>query len=87
MHPKLNDDLLKRRAVVYIRQSSPGQVLHNLESQRRQYGLADHARELGFHQVQVIDDDLGRSGSRKVERPGDHSRKCGHALVVSGRSG
>jgi hypothetical protein len=37
--------------------------------------------------VQVIDDDLGRSGSRKVERPGDHSRKCGHALVVSGRSG
>ena len=70
MHPKLNDDLLKRRAVVYIRQSSPGQVLHNLESQRRQYGLADHARQLGFHQVQVIDDDLGRSGSGKVERPG-----------------
>jgi DNA invertase Pin-like site-specific DNA recombinase len=70
MHPKLNDELLKRRAVVYIRQSSPGQVLHNLESQRRQYGLADHARQLGFHQVQVIDDDLGRSGSGKVERPG-----------------
>jgi DNA invertase Pin-like site-specific DNA recombinase len=70
MHPKLSDELLKRRAVVYIRQSSPGQVLHNLESQRRQYGLADHARQLGFHQVQVIDDDLGRSGSGKVERPG-----------------
>jgi len=70
MHPKLTVELLKRRAVVYIRQSSPGQVVHNLESQRRQYGLADHARQLGFHEVQVIDEDLGRSGSGKVERPG-----------------
>ena len=70
MHPKLTIELLKRRAVVYIRQSSPGQVVHNLESQRRQYGLADHARQLGFHDVQVIDEDLGRSGSGKVERPG-----------------
>jgi hypothetical protein len=61
MHPKLSIDLLKRRAVVYIRQSSPGQVVHNLESQRRQYGLADHARQLGFHEVRVIDEDLGRS--------------------------
>jgi DNA invertase Pin-like site-specific DNA recombinase len=70
MHPKLTIEVLKRRAVVYIRQSSPGQVVHNLESQRRQYGLADHARQLGFHEVQVIDEDLGRSGSGKVERPG-----------------
>jgi len=70
MHPKLTIELLKRRAVVYIRQSSPGQVVHNLESQRRQYGLADHARQLGFREVQVIDEDLGRSGSGKVERPG-----------------
>jgi DNA invertase Pin-like site-specific DNA recombinase len=70
MHPKLTVELLKRRAVVYVRQSSPGQVVHNLESQRRQYGLADHARKLGFHEVQVIDEDLGRSGSGKAERPG-----------------
>ena len=61
MHPKLTVELLTRRAVVYIRQSSPGQVVHNLESQRRQYGLADHARRLGFEQVHVIDEDLGRS--------------------------
>jgi excisionase family DNA binding protein len=47
-----------------------GQVLHNHESQRRQYGLADRARELGFREVVVIDDDLGRSGSGLVERPG-----------------
>lgn len=70
MHPKLTVEVLNRRAIVYIRQSSPGQVVHNLESQRRQYGLADHARQLGFREVQVIDDDLGRSGSGKEERPG-----------------
>jgi DNA invertase Pin-like site-specific DNA recombinase len=47
-----------------------GQVTNNHESRRRQYGLADRARELGFHNVTVIDDDLGRSGSGLVERPG-----------------
>jgi DNA invertase Pin-like site-specific DNA recombinase len=45
-------------------------VIHNQESQRRQYGSADHARQLGFQQVQIIDEDLGRSGSGQVERPG-----------------
>jgi DNA invertase Pin-like site-specific DNA recombinase len=70
MNPKITLDHLKRRAIVYIRQSSPGQVIHNQESQRRQYGLADHARQLGFQQVEVIDEDLGRSGSGQVERPG-----------------
>src|SRR6202049_1584280 len=70
MNPKISADHLKRRAIVYIRQSSPGQVIHNQESQRRQYGLADHARQLGFQQVEAIDEDLGRSGSGQVERPG-----------------
>src|SRR5450631_1747510 len=70
MNPKISADHLKRRAIVYIRQSSPGQVIHNQESQRRQYGLADQARLLGFQQVQIIDEDLGRSGSGQVERPG-----------------
>jgi len=70
MNPKITTDHLNRRAIVYIRQSSQGQVIHNQESQRRQYGLADHARSLGFHSVEVIDEDLGRSGSGQVERPG-----------------
>jgi DNA invertase Pin-like site-specific DNA recombinase len=70
MNSKISADHLKRRAIVYIRQSSPGQVIHNQESQRRQYGLADHARKLGFQQVEIIDEDLGRSGSGQVERPG-----------------
>jgi hypothetical protein len=47
-----------------------GQVMHNQESQRRQYGLAERASELGFRDVMVIDEDLGRSGSGMVERPG-----------------
>jgi len=62
MNPKISASHLKRRAIVYVRQSSPGQVIHNQESQRRQYGLADHARQLGFQQVEIIDEDLGRSG-------------------------
>jgi hypothetical protein len=67
---KITADHLKRRAIVYIRQSSPIQVANNLESQRRQYALADQARQLGFQQVEVIDEDLGRSGSGQVDRPG-----------------
>jgi len=67
---KLTADHLKRRAIVYIRQSSPIQVATNLESQRRQYALVDQARQFGFQQVEVIDEDLGRSGSGQVDRPG-----------------
>jgi DNA invertase Pin-like site-specific DNA recombinase len=47
-----------------------GQVVEHIESQRRQYALADSARTYGFTAVTVIDDDLGRSGSGLVERPG-----------------
>src|SRR6266403_2142818 len=70
MNSKLTNERLNRRAIVYLRQSSPEQVFHNQESQRRQYGLADQARELGFRNVMVIDEDLGRTGSGLVERPG-----------------
>ncbi len=70
MHPKITPDHLRRGAVVYVRQSTMGQVAEHTESQRRQYALADSARSLGFASVMVIDDDLGRSGSGLVERPG-----------------
>ncbi len=66
---KITADHLARRACVYIRQSTPGQVQHNLESQRRQYGLVDRARALGWQDIEVIDDDLGISGSG-THRPG-----------------
>lgn len=70
MNPKLTYERLNRRAIVYVRQSSAEQVSRNQESQLLQYKLADRARELGFSQVRVIDEDLGRSGSGLIERPG-----------------
>jgi len=65
----ITPDHLARGAFVYVRQSTNDQVLHNHESRRRQYGLVDRARALGWATVEVIDDDLGRSGSG-VSRPG-----------------
>jgi DNA invertase Pin-like site-specific DNA recombinase len=59
---KITTDHLGRGAFVYVRQSTADQLLHNAESRRRQYGLADRARQLGWTTVEVIDDDLGRSG-------------------------
>ena len=66
---KITAEHLSRRACVYVRQSTPDQVQNNLESQRRQYALVERARQLGWQQVEVIDDDLGRSGSG-TSRPG-----------------
>jgi hypothetical protein len=66
---KITPEHLARGAYIYIRQSTADQLLHNHESRRRQYGLADRARHLGWQDVVVIDDDLGRSGSG-VSRPG-----------------
>ncbi|MEJ0035324.1 MAG: recombinase family protein [Gammaproteobacteria bacterium] len=66
----LPEALLKRKAVVYVRQSTQTQVQTNLESQRRQYDLVEVARRYGFASVEVIDDDLGRSASGSVARPG-----------------
>jgi excisionase family DNA binding protein len=66
---KITPDHLARGAFVYVRQSTQDQLLHNHESRRRQYALADRARALGFSSVEVIDDDLGRSGGGAA-RPG-----------------
>ena len=70
MSPKITADHLARGAIVYVRQSTMAQVVGNTESKRRQYALADQARAAGFASVTVIDDDLGRSGSGVMERPG-----------------
>ena len=66
---RIGTDHLAREAIVYVRQSTVGQVINNVESGRRQYALVDRARQLGWANVSVIDDDLGRSGSG-VARPG-----------------
>ncbi len=67
---KITKHHLDRAAVIYVRQSSVSQVEHNQESQRRQYALADRAKDLGWRDIRVIDDDLGRSGGGQVERQG-----------------
>lgn len=73
MFGKLSPTVLSRRAIVYVRQSTGAQVHDNLESQRRQYQLVDLARTYGFHEVNVIDEDLGRSASGTTDRPGFRS--------------
>ncbi len=63
---------LKRKAVVYIRQSTPHQVVSNQESLRLQYALSQRARDLGWHEadIDVIDADLGLSGASAAHRGG-----------------
>jgi DNA invertase Pin-like site-specific DNA recombinase len=70
MSLKITTEHLARGAVVYVRQSTLGQVIEHTESKHRQYALVDSAKSHGFAPVAVIDDDLGRSGSGLVERPG-----------------
>ena len=62
-HPKVTPQHLARKAVVYLRQSSPKQVQENLQSQRLQYALRDKAITFGFRDVELIDDDLGSSAA------------------------
>ncbi len=63
---------LRRTAVIYIRQSSPGQVARNTESRELQYELVERAVLLGWHrdQIVVIDEDLGLTGSEATNRSG-----------------
>lgn len=70
MNNKISPSHLQRAAYVYVRQSTSHQVRHHQESGRRQYALADRAQALGFGQVIIIDEDVGRSGSGFQERPG-----------------
>ncbi len=67
---RLPAPLLQRKAVVYVRQSTQAQVQMHTESKRRQYELVGEAKRRGFRDIEVIDDDLGRSASGTVARPG-----------------
>jgi DNA invertase Pin-like site-specific DNA recombinase len=53
-----------RKAMLYIRQSSTHQVLHNRESQALQYAIRDRLTQLGWSEIEVVDEDLGRSAGR-----------------------
>ena len=69
---KLQDHHFARAAIVYVRQSDPHQVVENPESTELQYGLVDHAVQLGWpaKRVEVIDEDQGRSGTTAEGRLG-----------------
>ncbi len=70
MSEKLTAHHLERRALIYVRQSSHHQLVHNRESTRRQYAMEQRVRDLGWHETEVIDEDQGRSAASTHGRTG-----------------
>ncbi|GAA4246867.1 hypothetical protein GBZ26_13175 [Azospirillum formosense] len=72
LSPKIEARHQRLQAIIYIRQSTPRQVQSNQESTRRQYALAERARQMGWpaSQIRVIDEDLGLSGTSSRQRTG-----------------
>jgi len=70
MSDKIRQHHLDRRAILYVRQSSSHQVLHNRESRTLQYAMRERLTALGWSEIEVVDDDLGRSAAGGVMRAG-----------------
>jgi len=70
MSEKITSHHLGRRAILYVRQSSAHQVMHNQESRLLQYAMRERLHALGWGEIEVIDDDLGRSAAGAVARAG-----------------
>ncbi|MER8576699.1 recombinase family protein [Mesorhizobium sp. M1409] len=70
MHEKIGPHHLQRKAILYVRQSSAHQVLHNRESSTLQYAMRDRLTALGWSRIETVDDDLGRSAAGGVTRAG-----------------
>ncbi len=70
MHEKIRPHHLERKAILYVRQSSAHQVLHNRESGTLQYAMRERLATLGWSGIETIDDDLGRSAAGGVARTG-----------------
>ena len=70
MTDKILPHHLERKAMLYVRQSSPHQVMHNRESRVLQYAMRDRLAALGWQQIETVDDDLGRSAAGSVSRAG-----------------
>src|ERR1700740_3833101 len=89
MSEKIKSHDLERKAILYIRQSSAYQVSNNLESQKLQYAMQERLRQLGWRDIDVVDDDLGRSASGTVTRAGFErmvAEVClGHVGAVAAR--
>ena len=65
-HEKIGPQHLERKAILYVRQSSAHQVLHNRESSALQYAMRDRLSDLGWSRIETVDDDLGRSAAGGV---------------------
>ena len=70
MSEKVKAQHLSRKAILYVRQSSAYQVNHNLESQKLQYAMQERLQQLGWREIEVVDEDLGRSAAGLVTRSG-----------------
>jgi DNA invertase Pin-like site-specific DNA recombinase len=70
MSDKIHARHLQRKAILYIRQSSAYQVSHNVESRKLQYAMETRLRQLGWQEIEVVDDDLGCSAAGNVQRGG-----------------
>ena len=70
MSEKVGPQHLRRKAILYVRQSSPHQVMHNRESGTLQYAMTGRLKAFGFSQIEVVDEDLGRSAAGAVARAG-----------------
>jgi hypothetical protein len=70
MNDKIRASHRSRKAVLYIRQSSPSQVLRNEESRRLQYGMKQRLLDLGWNEVEIVDEDLGKSAAGMTPRSG-----------------
>ncbi len=70
MSEKIKPHHLGRKAVLYVRQSSAHQVAHNQESRQLQYAMKKRLEQLGFQEIEIIDEDLGRSAAGAVQRSG-----------------
>jgi DNA invertase Pin-like site-specific DNA recombinase len=70
MSEKIKPHHLDRKAMLYVRQSSVQQVMHNQESRILQYAMQERLRELGWSEIEIVDDDLGRSAAGTVARAG-----------------
>ena len=89
MSDKIKPHHLERKVILYVRQSSVYQVQNNLESQKLQYAMRDRLCSLGWRDIEVVDEDLGRSASGTVTRAGFErmvAEVClGHVGAVAAR--
>jgi len=76
MSEKIKPSHLARKAIIYIRQSSQFQVNHYQESKKLQYGMKTRINQMGWHDIEIVDEDLGKSASGTEDR-------CGFERMVS----